>query len=432
MKYRHQPEHRPHLTATEDTTLPSSGGQPPSSGLTRRDVIRTVGAGIGLSALPMTSGPASADTGYWTVAVMPDTQFYTETDELISYAHAQTQWVVDNRDAENIRFVTHEGDLVEHGDDVEEWDRIDSVMSRLDGVVPYSAIPGNHDWARQGDRTSSIENFRTYFGASRYDSYDWFGGSGPREKPLNFYQYFSGGDYEFLHLALELEPPGETDQASTSLGWAQRVLDSHRFLPTVLTTHYYLRETDFDDGLRSRRLFERNKIGNTGQQVWQKLVSRNPQVFLVFCGHFHKYDGEYHQTSTNDAGLPVFEALADYQHYPNGGNGWMRLVQFVPGGGAGGTDRIRFVTYSPSLDEYQTDADSRFHFDLRFDERFDPASWVGDVDGDGDLDGDDVARLQNHLAGQGGSVDGSMADVNGDGRVDIADAVSLNNYLGGH
>lgn len=383
---------------------------------------------MALSALPVTSYVARAEhnSDTWSVAVIPDTQFYAEREEWISYAHDQTQWIVDNLESENIRFVTHEGDLVENGDEIDEWERIDDVMSTLDGEVPYSAVPGNHDWARQGDRTSSIENFQSFFGPDRYEGESWFGGAGPRGNPLNFYQFFSGGGYNFLHLGLELEAPGDVDDPETSLGWAQRVLESHRFYPTILTTHYYLDE----DG-RSTRLFEKNDIGNTAQQLWRKLIKQHPQVFMVLCGHVHRIDGEYHQVSTNDADLPVYEILADYQAYQNGGNGWMRLINFVPGGGNDGDDRIEFVTYSPSLDEYWTDNDSEFGFDVRFDERFNPASWLGDVDEDGDLDDDDVAQLQAHLAGQDGNIDEAAADVNGDGRVDIADAVSLNNYLGG-
>jgi hypothetical protein len=409
----------------ETAADPRSNDPDHASRITRRAVLRALGAGAVVSAV---TGSSTADESseYWTVVALPDTQFYAERDEWTSYASDQTQWIVDNLDAENIRFVTHEGDLVENGSEEPEWERIDEVMSTLDGAVAYSALPGNHDWAVEGDRTSSSENFRTYFGPDRYANRDWFGGAGPDEEPLNFYQYFSGGGYEFLHLALELEPPGEVDDPSTPLGWAQRVLDRHRYRPTILTTHSYLNEQG-----RTTDLHEYNGIGNTGEEMWEKLVRPNPQVFMVLNGHHHDGDGENQQSSTNDAGLPVYEVLADYQDYDNGGNGWLRLVRFRPGGGDGSDDRIEFVTYSPSLDDYDDDDTSAFSFDVRFTDRFDPASWVGDVDGDGDIDQDDLTRLQEHLAGRDVSVDAAAADVNGDGRVDVADAVTLDDYLDG-
>jgi hypothetical protein len=47
----------------------------------------------------------------------------------------------------------------------------------------------------------------------------------------------------------------------------------------------------------------------------------------------------------------------------------------------------------------------------------------GDLDGDGDVDGGDLATLLNAWGG------GGPADINGDGTVDAADmAVLLNNY----
>ncbi|WP_396613384.1 dockerin type I domain-containing protein (plasmid) [Haloferax sp. S1W] len=422
MKETHQTDSSARCDSHGEERKRASRGEPPGGQFTRRDIIRSIPVGMALSSLPVASYVARAAPDYWTVVALPDTQFYAERDDWTQYAHDQTEWVADNSESEHIRFVTHEGDIVENGGRDVEWERMDSVMSTLDGEVPYSAIPGNHDWEKEGDRTSSIENFTETFGASRYENRSWFGGTGPETTPLNFYQYFSGGAYDFLHLALELEPPGEVDDPTTSLGWARRVLDDHQFMPTILTTHYYLE----DDG-RSTNLHERNGIGNTGEEVWQKLVKTSPQVFMVLCGHIH---GENHQISTNDAGLSVYEVLADYQDYDNGGNGWMRLIRFQPGGESG-PDRIQFVTYSPSLDEYMTDSSSEFSFDLQFDERFNPASWVGDVDGNGELDQDDVTHLQKHLSGRDIDTDEDAADVNGDGRVDIADAVTLNNYLEG-
>lgn len=57
---------------------------------------------------------------------------------------------------------------------------------------------------------------------------------------------------------------------------------------------------------------------------------KNDQIFLVMNGHFHSVggtnDGEYHQVSVNDADRPVIEVLSDFQDYPNGGDGWLRLV----------------------------------------------------------------------------------------------------------
>ncbi|MDQ2054418.1 MULTISPECIES: DNRLRE domain-containing protein [unclassified Halobellus] len=339
--------------------------------ISRRTLLGALGGGV-LAALQPTPAAGQTDD-YWTVVAIPDTQKYAEKERLISYAIDQTDWIADNVDSESIRFVTHEGDLVENGSKEDEWDRIDGTMSTLDGVVPYSTLPGNHDWADTNDKSSSVENYAAYFGPERFDDYSWYGGSGPRAEGLNSYQLFSAGDYDFLHLALEWEPSGTVDDDATPLGWAQSVLEDYPDRPTILTTHSYLR----DDGSRASNSQDDSDEGNPGEVVWQDLIEPNPQIFLVLNGHWHEEDGEYHQVSENAAGEPVYEVVADYQDRSDGGNGWLRLVQFHPGGGDEAPDRIQFRTYSPSLGGYENGGDSEFAFDLDFDARFDPAASEG-------------------------------------------------------
>ena len=82
----------------------------------------------------------------------------------------------------------------------------------------------------------------------------------------------------------------------------------------------------------------------------------------MLCGHAAE---EAHRTVTNNAGEPVFEILANYQGRANGGDGWLRKMTFEPD-----ENEIEVYTYSPTLDQFETDADSRFTLSLDFDERF--------------------------------------------------------------
>ena len=74
--------------------------------------------------------------------------------------------------------------------------------------------------------------------------------------------------------------------------------------------------------------------------------------------------------SPNSAGSKVYEMLANYQSYENGGNGWLRIIKFLPGEGENGLDRIKVETYSPTLNDFQSGNGSDFAFDLDFSERF--------------------------------------------------------------
>lgn len=79
----------------------------------------------------------------FTIAMIPDTQHYLEEDVPETF-DAQTQWIVDHLETENIAFVTHVGDLVEHPGDPFEWALVDASMDTLDGDLganPDGLVP---------------------------------------------------------------------------------------------------------------------------------------------------------------------------------------------------------------------------------------------------------------------------------------------------
>jgi hypothetical protein len=291
----------------------------------------------------------------FTLVALPDTQVYAESHP--ATFHAQTQWIVDNQARQNIVFVTHEGDIVQNAEygsnrNATEWARADAAMDRLDGEVPYSVTLGNHDYARISVPESGSQRYLQYFGPERYRGRDWYGGSS--ENGANHFQYFEGDGRKFLHITLQYEP---TD---TDIAWAQSVIDANKGMPTVYTTHSYL-----NDAVRGRQTALQGG-SNSGEQVWQKLIKKNPQIFMVLNGHF---SGEYQQTSLNDAGLPVFEMVADYQSRADGGQGFLRLIQFDPD-----RNKIHVKTYSPTLNRYETDSNSQFSYTVDFNARFGPVT----------------------------------------------------------
>jgi hypothetical protein len=100
--------------------------------------------------------------------------------------------------------------------------------------------------------------------------------------------------------------------------------------------------------------------GIQSNQFFDDFVRRQSNVFMVHCGHFHE---EYRQTSTNLFGRPVHEVLHDYQDDPNGGDGWLRLMQFDTA-----SNRINVQSYSTTRDEYRTADESRFTLGVNFDQ----------------------------------------------------------------
>ena len=310
---------------------------------------------------------ASGNTPF-TIVALPDTQNYSNNASNALLFNQQTQWIADEiqtaGNPRNIQFVTHLGDVVSNGNDLVQWTRADTAMDTLDGVVKYSALPGNHDYNSTSNKSTGTVNYVNNFGPSRYASYSWYGGADPSGN--NSYQLFTAGGYDFLHLALEWQPTVNIPIRDPSpVEWAQSILDAHPNTPVILSTHEHI---DDDPAGRSA----------TGEQLWQDLIRYNDQIFMVLNGHYHSVggtnDGEYHQISFNEANRPVFEVLQDFQDYPNGGDGWLRLINFdIP------NDKIEFETYSPVLDQFQTETvaqvgqfASQFEFNIDFADRLTP------------------------------------------------------------
>ena len=99
---------------------------------------------ISLVVIPSFQGSnhAEASSSKFKIAVLPDTQNYSSDHPEIF--KAQTQWIADNWEKENIKYVVHLGDIV-NNNNIPQWENANAAMRTLDGVVPYSVVPGNHD-----------------------------------------------------------------------------------------------------------------------------------------------------------------------------------------------------------------------------------------------------------------------------------------------
>jgi Calcineurin-like phosphoesterase len=282
----------------------------------------------------------------FTVVVLPDTQGYTVAFPGIF--DAQTEWIVKNKTNLNIAFVIHTGDLIEHVGNATEWRHASHSMAKLDGVVPYGISPANHDLddGTHTGATGAGSIFRRYFPISRFSRYPWWGGYYDVNKidRNSSYQLFSIGSMEFIVMCLEWEAPDDV------LAWARGVLKTYPNYRAIVATHHYLnpsppaRDTSWP--------FPRSG-GNLGEDIWQKFVRSQPNIFMVHSGHIF---GQGMQTSTNDFGKRVYEIVANYHPaLPNGGNGWLRYYTFKPS-----LNQIHAFTYSPTLSRFAKDANSQF------------------------------------------------------------------------
>jgi len=268
----------------------------------------------------------------FTIVVLPDTQFYSSSYP--SIFENQTEWIVQNENEKNIVFVTHLGDIVDTYTDNIQWQNADNAMSILDNKVPYTVLPGNHDMFGN----SSAPIYENYFPASRYENYSYWGGSydpssaNSSSPSMNNYQLFSWGGMDFITLSLQYEPPADV------LSWADNVLNNYSNRRAIISTHSYLNP----DG---------SLTDTGGSEIYDRVVVPENNVFLVLCGHMT----ESCTRIDNLGGRLVYQLLSDYQDLSNGGNGYLRIMEFAPS-----ENKIYVKTYSPYLDNYMTDSTNQF------------------------------------------------------------------------
>ena len=288
---------------------------------------------------------AQEEKDFFTVIVLPDTQYYSERHPAIF--KAQTEWIKANVEKENILFVLHLGDITNNNVQA-EWDNADAAMSLLDGVVPYSLAVGNHDTGHWSD-TRDLKLYNENFPASRYEQYDWYGGhmEGGNQ---NHYCFFEFGDFKFMTIALEFGPTDET------LEWANGVVAAHPDCMVIVTTHCYMNCDDTRVGNEDRGRPQNYPIkGNDGQMIWDKFVSKHSNIFLVLSGHIVCRESAGKLIDTRADGSRVIQILANYQDRANGGNGWLRILRFYPG-----QDVFNVTAYSPFLDRYNDGIEHTF------------------------------------------------------------------------
>jgi Calcineurin-like phosphoesterase len=313
--------------------------------------------------------------GSWTLVVLPDTQRYTVpiSDPGLKTFDTITQWIADNKDSSNIRFVLHEGDIT-GGNKASTWQVASDAMAILDNAnIPYSLATGNHDhdcwdpsYQSSPTRDTKLNNF---FPVSRSKKMPTYGGVFELGKMENHYHLFSASGKDYITVALEWGPRDE------ALAWADKILTQHSDRTALIVTHVYT----YSDGSRydwakkgarqkynphcSSYAFSTPHDGtenvNDGQQIWDKLVSKHANVSMVFSGHVAWAGAR--QTAVGKHGQVVHEMLAAY-HDPYEGptTGYIRLLEFLPDG-----KTVQVKTYSPKLDEYMTDDTQQFTLQIK-------------------------------------------------------------------
>ncbi len=286
----------------------------------------------------------------FTVVVLPDTQNYVKGEGSEEKFLAQTRWIRDNAAALNIKAVIHEGDITDDNSPG-QWEKAKACLEPLAGIGWMPCV-GNHDIGHNGPATSLLPEYFPEAGLAKAPGW---GGKMPGADC--FWSEFEGGGEKYLILSLNLGP------SDAMLAWADGIIAAHPDHKVIMVTHEYVGK---DGGLSTKETkknataYGKHADGsprNPGQDVWEKHVRKHKNYLMVLNGH---YDGiAARNAMKGDHGNTVHQMMANYQYSPGGGNGFLRILRFLP------DEKACVVeTYSPFNGGHHTDGENAFRLDL--------------------------------------------------------------------
>lgn len=256
-----------------------------------------------------------------------DTQYYNE--EFYDHQLAIHEYLLEQREAIDLQYVFHTGDIVDERDQGYQWENADAAYRMLDEArLPYGVLAGNHD---VGNFEDDYGSYGRYFGEARYASNPWYAES--YEDNRGHVDLFTAGGIDFVVVSMSWEP------GDAEIAWMNEALARHPERVGIINLHEYLLTT--------------GGLGPVPQRVQDEVVATNPNVSMVMSGHYHDAYTRFDSFDDDGDGVDdrtVTQMLFDYQGLPEGGLGYLRLLQFDNEGA-----QMRVRTYSPSLQDYDAE-----------------------------------------------------------------------------
>ncbi|WP_261303963.1 S-layer homology domain-containing protein [Paenibacillus andongensis] len=267
------------------------------------------------------SDPANYDFSFvW----MSDTQYYSK-----SYPHIYqkiVKWIADHKEDNKIKYVIHTGDIVDNADQEYQWVEADKDMKVLENAqIPYGVLAGNHD---VGHQNNDYSYYAKWFGEDRFKSQPTYGESYDNNRGHYDLVSSNGNDFIVVYMGW-----GYGDK---EIDWINEVLKKYPNRKAILNFHEFMLVS--------------NNRAPMAEKVFERVIKPNKNVIAALSGHYHDAELKVDPIDDNGDGIPdrnVYQMLADYQGAPEGGLGYIRLMQFDMK-----NSKINMKTYSPHLDDY--------------------------------------------------------------------------------
>jgi len=268
-----------------------------------------------------------------TIIILPDSQY--ETAWWKQLFQEEISWILHCKNLLEPIFVSHVGDIVEHGSLIkEEWLIAWETLNLLNYYnIPWGVTSGNHD--SQG-KNNSLELFEKYFPNQNFEL-------------KKFYLNYGKKESYFLHI------PYFYDIKKYQIEKLNNIFNNSKDNDIFITSHYVINDNY-------------NKNNNTKTTYilpyFSNLLKNNCNIKMIFSGHIFKNGGENTLLFKNGCGkkIPIF--LSNYQSRKKGGNGWLRFYQFINNDNNSNINKLCIYTFSPVLQKFEKDYNSWFSYNF--------------------------------------------------------------------
>lgn len=275
---------------TQDTTGATAGASTTTtSGATSATSGPSTGATASTAATSAASGSGSTGSGRpedptFSFVVIPDTQNETLNDtNTQNHFVPRIDWILENRDALDIRFVLQTGDLCNWDTPThDQYVRASTGFEKLDTAgLPYALAIGNHDTAATcpggsacpGDTHAHLRDtstFNQFFPVTRFPTMQ---GTFEPDKVDNAFHTFRAGGVDWIVVSMELWARPE------AYAWVGQVLADHPDHNGIVFTHDHLR----GDGTINT---SNGGYGDTSpRKIFDDVLAKQPNLRFVFSGH---------------------------------------------------------------------------------------------------------------------------------------------------
>ena len=286
----------------------------------------------------------------YSIAFIPDTQYmvskFPERFEPIY------DYILENKDKKNIKYVVGLGDMTD-ANSTREWNMVKEQIDRLNGVIPYSIIRGNHDGRGTDTKFDSIFAQKT---SDYYKHVAANGGFYQQNSVKNTYLLFEENGVKYMILNLDY---GVSEDV---LKWADKVISEHPEHRVMIVTHAWLNINAEPYTMTDWASPSSEVPGSINpDQIWKKHFKKHANIDMIICGHTNS-DQVLVTPVIGDNGNTVYQILMDGQYADIStfnGLGLVGLMYFTADG--------RFAKveyYSTVYNRYYYEGHTDIHLDL--------------------------------------------------------------------